>query len=157
MAAGYLANSANLECLAKICVLEAYFGFVLGVLTVLFNLLLIALPVGQVRLGNIELLRSINDGGLGGLDGLLKVLARLEDFSREPEAQRTFVCRYYIVFEGLNTADCHFPKELRGRIGISRRNVDGRVVEGEVFIKMHLFLLESLNTKGSRSLCECAH
>ena len=116
LAAGDLANVAHLNCLAKIGVRERYFGLVFGVLTILFNLLLIALPVGQVRLGNVELLRSINDGGLGGLDGLLKVLARLEDFSREPEAQRTFVCRYYIVFEGLNTADCHFPKELRGRV-----------------------------------------
>lgn len=77
LATGDLTNVAHLNCLAKIGVWEGCSGLVLGVFTVLFNLLFIALPVDQVHLSNVKLLRSINNGGLGGLDGLFKVLARL--------------------------------------------------------------------------------
>lgn len=61
---GDLTDVAHLNCLAKIGVWEGCSGLVLSVLTVLFDLLLIALPVGQVHLGNVELLRSIDDGSL---------------------------------------------------------------------------------------------
>lgn len=81
LAAGDLANVAHLDSFAKIGVGEGCHRLVFCVLTILLDLLLIALPVCQVHLGNVKLLRCIDDRALRGFDGLLKVLARFENLS----------------------------------------------------------------------------
>jgi hypothetical protein len=53
LAAGDLADVAHLDRFAKIGVGEGCHRLVFGVLAVLFDLLLIALPIAQVDLGNV--------------------------------------------------------------------------------------------------------
>lgn len=75
----------------------------------------------------------------------------------ECEAQGALVGGDDVVLEGLDAADGHFPEELRGGVGVGRRDVNGRVIEGKVPVELELVILESLKAKGDLSLGKGAH